>query len=121
MLGTMLHPCELDVPQQKYRVWTTTGGKGHMEDFAEPAILTSSWLAPDGSIGHVFANPTEEPRELAVMLDTRNQPSQGPYDVSVYTSATGAFASLWQKTELPRSYATEIPSLGVVFVEIRRR
>jgi hypothetical protein len=121
MLGTMLHPFELDVPKQTYRVWTTTGGKGHAEDFVEPSILTSSWLDPDNSVGHLFVNPTAEPRKLEVAIDTRNHASHGPHDVAVYTSDTKTFTPLWQKTQLPRSYAAEIPPLGVVFIEIRWR
>ncbi len=121
MLGTMLHPFVLDVPDQAYRVWTTTGGTGHAEDFTEPAILTSSWQAPDGAIGHLFVNPTMVPQTLNVAIDSRNRPAAGTYDVDLYTSATAAFAPLWQNTVLPRTYSAELPPQGVVFLELRAR
>jgi hypothetical protein len=118
MLGTMLHPLVLDVPMQNYRVWTTTGGTGRAEDFPEPAVLTSSWQAPDGSIGHLFVNPTMPPQSLTVEIDTRNRSVAGPCDVTVYTSETNAFAPLWQKVRLPQPYTAELPPQGVVFLLI---
>ncbi|MDX9980529.1 MAG: DUF6259 domain-containing protein [Lentisphaeria bacterium] len=116
MLGTMLHPLVPEVPMQNYRVWTTTGGTGRAEDFAEPAILTSSWQAPDGSIGHLFVNPTMVPQNLNVEIDTRNRPAAGPCNVAVYTSETAAFAPLWQQVRLPQPYTAELPPQGVVFL-----
>jgi hypothetical protein len=121
MQGTMLHPYELAVPSQTYHVWTTTGGKGHAEDFVEPAVLTSSWLAPDGSIGHLFVNPTMVAQPLNVAIDTRNRPMAGRYDVSLYTSESTTFSPLWEDTELPRPFAGELPPLGVLYLELRSR
>jgi hypothetical protein len=120
MLGRMLHPYELVVPELDLSVGAQRGGKWVREKRPTPAILTSSWQSPAGRIGHLFVNisPTRQP--LAVAIDTRNVPAAAAYDVDVYRSTAGqAFQPLWQRVKLPKPYATELAPLEVVFLELR--
>lgn len=120
MLGRMLHPYELDVPSQVYRVWTNSGGKGHTEDFSEASVLTSSWLDPDGNVGHIFVNPGEEARTVSLQLDTRNAPESPVANVEIWRStADGDFQPLWQQAQLPKPLELELAPLEVVCIEIQ--
>ena len=76
MLGTMLHPFELAVPQVAMGIPVQKDGKWVREDVPTPAILTSSWQSPDGRVGHLFVNIAEARQPLKVNLDTRNAPAQ---------------------------------------------
>lgn len=122
MLGTMLHPFELAVPKLAIPIAAKRGDKYVREDIPTPAILTSSWQAPDGRIGHLFFNLAETRQPLQVALDTRNAPAAPAYDAEIYRSTAGeAFQPLWQKAALPKAFSTELAPLEVVFVELVRR
>ena len=75
MLGRMLHPYELSVPDLGLSVPVHRGGKWTRQPIPTPAILTSSWQSPAGRIGHLFVNISETRQPLAVSLDTRNVPA----------------------------------------------
>ena len=95
--------------RSSFHTWTTIGGKGHAEDFVEASVLTSSWEAPDGSVGRLFVNPDDEPRSVSVQLDTRNASGFERCDVAVYSSASGeGFVPHWRNVELPRQFSAEI-------------
>jgi len=122
MLGTMLHPFELDVPKLAIPIAAKRGDKYVREDIPTPAILTSSWQAPDGRIGHLFFNLAETRQPLQVALDTRNAPAATAYDAEIYRSTAGeAFQPLWQKAALPKAFSTELAPLEVMFIELVRR
>lgn len=118
MLGTMLHPFELDVP--KLAIETPYGKPGQKpEPISTPAILTSSWRSPDGRIGHLFVNLAETKQPLKVSLDSRNTAAAKSYDATIYRSTDGdSFKPLWQGVELPKGFAVELAPLEVVFVEL---
>jgi hypothetical protein len=120
MLGTMLHPYELAVPKLALGIRVQTNGKWRIEGVPTPAILTSSWQAPDGRIGHLFVNIDEAIQPLTVSVDTRNRPAGRKVDVEIYRS-TGdrSFQPLWPAATLPREFATELQPGEVVFIELR--
>lgn len=120
MLGRMLHPYELAVPELDLSVAAQRGGKWVRQKMPTPAVLTSSWQSPAGRVGHLFVNISEARQGLTVAIDTRNLPAEKTYDVDVYRStADNAFRPLWQKVSVPREFKTELEPLEVVFVELR--
>jgi hypothetical protein len=119
MLGRMLHPYELAVPDLGLTVAMHRGPKWTRQPLPTPAVLTSSWQSPAGRIGHLFVNISEKPQPLTISLDTRNLPAAEAYDVEVYRSTAGqAFHPQWQKVKLPREYKAELAPLEAVFVEL---
>lgn len=119
MLGRMLHPLELDVPKLAIAAPVDKRGKDRGE-IPTPAILTNSWQAPDGRIGHLFVNIAETKQRLNVQLDTRNTPTRRAYDADLYTSQDrSSFQPLWQGLQLPKEFARELAPMEVVFVELR--
>jgi hypothetical protein len=120
MLGRMLHPYELAVPDLGLSVPVRRGGKWTRQPIPTPAILTSSWQSPAGRIGHLFVNISETRQPLAVSLDTRNaQAAAKAYDAEVHRSTAGqAFQPLWQHVQLPREYHVDLAPLEAVFVEL---
>lgn len=120
MLGRMLHPCELTVPDLSIGIGVQRGGKWVVEKLPTPAILTSSWQSPNGRIGHLFVNIAESKQSLKVSLDARNAPAAKSYNAEIYRSTAGeSFQPLWQKTPVPREFTAELAPLEVVFVELR--
>lgn len=119
MLGTMLHPYELAVPQVPIGIPVQKDGKWVREDVPTPAILTSSWRSSDGRIGHLLVNIAETRQPLHVNLDTRNAPAARSYDAQIYRSTQGeTFRPLWQSQSLPKEFTAELEPLEVVFVEL---
>ena len=119
MLGTMLHPYELAVPQVAIGIPVQRGGKWVREDVPTPAILTSSWQSPDGRIGHLFVNIAETRQPLKMSLDTRNAPAEESYDARIYRSTQGeTFRPLWRNQHVPKEFAADLEPLEVVFVEL---
>jgi hypothetical protein len=116
ILGKMLHPWELDVPQIRY----TLHSDGAKHEIERPAVLTSSWQAPDGRVGHLFVNVSDARQPLNVPLDARNAPAPARCRVEIYRSTSGAgFARLGDNLALPHPWTTELAPLEAVFVEIR--
>jgi len=120
MLGRMLHPYELDVPPLTYKIWTGKGKNRKRCEFVDKTVLTSSWQAPDGAIGHLFVNISREKQTVRVPIGTRNAPSLDSADVRVYSSSTSKFAPLWQGVTLPKEWVRGLEPLEVVFVELRK-
>jgi len=79
MLGTMLHPYELAVPQVAI-AFRSKRRQVVEKTWPTPAILTSSWQSPDGRIGHLLVNIAETRQPLKVNLDARNAPAVKPYN-----------------------------------------
>lgn len=122
MLGTMLHPLELNVPKLPLDVPVRRGDKWVKEPLPTPAILTSSWLLPPGRIGHLFVNIDEKPQPLKVALDARNAPAAAAYTGTIYRSTgDGEFRPLGQKTALPQDLTLDLQPQEVVFVELQPR
>ncbi len=120
MTGTMLHPCELDVPRLRIDIPVERAGKGVRESLPTPAILTSSWRSPGGRVGHLFVNISESTQPLKVGLDTRSTPCGTSYDADIYRSTEGdSFQPLWHTVKLPKAFSAELAPLEVVFVELR--
>jgi hypothetical protein len=120
MLGTMLHPFELVVPQVAIGIPVQRGDKWVREDVPTSAILTSSWQSPDGRIGHLFVNIDEARQPLKINLDTRNARAEESYDARIYRSTDGeTFKPLWQNQHLPKEIVAELQPLEVLFVELR--
>lgn len=116
MLGAMLHPYELSVPEITYCLQTRQGPK----NFSEPSVLTSSWRVPDGSVGHLFVNLAENPQTISLDLDGRGTQPPGKYMVRTYHSAAdNGFTDLWRNADLPRPFSATLPSRELVFVEIQ--
>ncbi|MDD4266843.1 MAG: DUF6259 domain-containing protein [Pirellulales bacterium] len=119
MLGTMLHPYELTVPQVEVAISVRRGDQWVSESMPTPAILTSSWQSPDERIGHLFVNVAETPQPLSVDLDTRNAPAGASYDGQVWRSTDdGGFRPLWHGQRLPMDFSTELKPGEVVFVAV---
>ncbi len=89
MLGRMLHPLPLQVPEMTYHLPAKRGDKWVREPFAEPAVLTTSWQAPDGRVLHLLVNPTPQAVPVDVPLDTRQAATWATAKLSVYSSADG--------------------------------
>jgi len=122
MLGRMLHPFELAVPQLTIGVPAQRGGKWVREDLPTPAILTSSWQSPGGRIGHLFVNIAKTRQPLKVNLDTRNAAPAKSYGAEIYRSTAGAsFQPLWHATRLPKEFAAELEPMEALFVEFRKQ
>lgn len=120
MLGRMLHPLRLDVPEATYRMPVKGKDGWHSEPFVEPAVLTSSWAAPDGRIAHLFVNPTAEARALNVDLDTRNLPAWPAAAVQLYSSAAGGeFEALAPAAALPYRLSRDLAPLEVLCVVLK--
>lgn len=121
MLGKMLHPYELDVPELTFRWQRGAEPNSDPPTTEEPAVLTSSWQSPSGSVGHLFVNISEKPQPVSVQLDTRNAPGWPVGDVSLCSSDDGStFRPLWNRASLPREFSRVLQPLEVVFVEIRQ-
>lgn len=121
MLGRMLHPLRLDVPEVTYRMPVKGKDGWHTEPFSEPAVLSSSWEAPDGRIAHVFVNPTAVAQSLAVDVDTRNLPAWPQADLQLYSSAEGeAFRPVAQAAPLPHRLERALAPLEVLCVVLVR-
>ena len=122
MFGRMLHPFELAVPKLPFGIAVRRGDKWVREDVPTPAILTSSWQAPDGRIGHLFVNIAETRQPLQVVLDARNAPAAKAYDAEICRSTVGAsFGPLWQNVGLPKGFTAELEPQEAVFIELRNR
>ncbi len=120
MEGRMLHPFTLEAPTLNYALTRWEGGKSEQFTFAESAVLTSSWQAPDGSVGHLFVNLSPDGQPLEVDVDTRNIQGGGPYDVSMYRSGAGdRFQPLWKAEALPKRLNTTLAPDEVLFLELR--
>ena len=119
MLGTMLHPLEFATPDLDISIGVKSGSKYVRETVATPAILTSSWLSPEGRIGHLFLNIAETKQPLQVQLDARNAPAAKTCDAEIYRSTAGeTFQPLWKNAALPQAFTTELAPLEVVFIEL---
>ncbi|MBM4091513.1 MAG: hypothetical protein FJ276_19115 [Planctomycetes bacterium] len=119
MLGTMLHPYELAVPQVAIGIPVQRGDKWVREDVPTPAILTSSWQSPDGRIGHLFVNIAETRQPLKINVDTRNARAEESYGAWIYRSIESAtFRPLWQSERVPREFDAELEPLEVLFIEL---
>ena len=119
MLGRMLHPYELDVPKLAFD-FLAHDRKSPPQPIEDPAILTSSWQSPAGSVGHLFVNISETKQPLKVSLDTRNAPGWPSADVEISSSEDGsAFRPLTKAVRLPREFSKELAPLEVVFIELR--
>ncbi|MFA6543754.1 MAG: DUF6259 domain-containing protein [Limisphaerales bacterium] len=120
MLGRMLHPYELAVPKVAIGVPAQRGGKWVSENLPTPAILTSSWQSPGGTIGHLFVNISEARQSLKVNLNSRNTTAAKSYDAEIYRSTTGeSFKPLWKNVQTPQELTIELEPTEVVFVELR--
>jgi len=116
MLGRMLHPLELDVPKLHYAVYS----RGKKADFEGPAVLTSSWLSPEGNVGHLLVNVSDANQPVSMRLDTRNAPTIAQSDADICRPTSGLdFQPLWRSAALPRETRFELKPLEAVFVEIR--
>jgi hypothetical protein len=120
LLGRMLHPFELETPVLATSVPAQRGGKWVREQIQTPAILTSSWQAPDGRIGHLFINFSETRQPLQVRLDTRNAPILKTYIAEIHRSTVSAgFQALWKGVVLPKEFTSELEPNEAVFIELR--
>lgn len=120
MLGKMLHPMQLSVPAVDVGLGVRRGDKWVTEKLPTPVILTSSWQAPDGNIGHLFVNIAETKQSLKAALDTRNAPLTKPCDAQIFRTSSGrAFEPLWQNAQMPRELMVEIEPTEAIFVELR--
>ncbi|MCE5215458.1 DUF6259 domain-containing protein, partial [bacterium] len=120
MLGRMLHPLRLQVPEMTYQISVQGKDGWHREPFVEPSVLTSSWQAADGRIAHVFVNPTPEARALTVGLDTRNLPTWPAAEVQLYSSAEGEqFRQVAASSSLPFHLERQIAPLEVLCVVLK--
>jgi hypothetical protein len=118
----MLHPLPIDAPPVTYRFSYQEGGVARTTEFTEPGILTSSWQASDGCVGHVFVNTSGKEQSLKVVLDTRNAPDLNSCDVYLYRSGTGeGFSPLWTNVWLPHGFFTVLARDEVLFLDIRRQ
>jgi hypothetical protein len=118
MEGRMLHPFEIDSPMLTYS--GADRGTPGQPDFQESAILTSSWQAADGTVGHLFVNLALVSQPLGVDLDTRNAPGFDPCDVSAYRSQSGGrLEPLWESVTLPQLFSTTIGPDEIVFLQVR--
>lgn len=120
MLGKMLHPLRLQVPEMTYQISVQGKDGWHREPFVEPSVLTSSWQAADGRVAHVFVNPTPEARALSVDLDTRNLPTLPAAEVQLYSSAEGEqFRQVSASSTLPVHLERQIAPLEVLCVVLK--
>lgn len=120
MLGRMLHPMKLTVPTVDIGVGVRKGGKWVTEKLPTPVILTSSWQAPNGDIGHLFVNIAETKQPLMVALDARNSTAMKSGDAQIVRTSSGqSFEPLWRNARLPREFAAELKPAEAVFIELR--
>jgi hypothetical protein len=117
--GRMLHSLTIDAPTVSYSFSDWNNGNPKPHEFTESSILTSSWQAPDGGVGHVFVNASDKKQKLEVSLDTRNAPSWARCDATIYRSEDGSkFKPLWKGVALPKTYTTTLAPGEVLFIEI---
>jgi hypothetical protein len=121
MEGTMLHPFEIDAPPLTYSVNQYELGKSVQVEFTESSILTSSWRAPDGCVGHVFVNLSSEAQSIDVVVDARKAPAGRLFDASVFRSERGdRFVPLWGGVHLPKHFSAVVAPDEVLLLELRR-
>lgn len=138
MLGRMLHPLELDASKLTFH-YHTDNPKAPAQPIEDRAVLTSSWQAPDGRVGHLFVNISESPQQVRILLDTRNAPGWPDADASLYSSEASeeardveppkdspnseqekhGFRPLWKAVRLPQEFSRQLAPLEVIFVELR--
>jgi hypothetical protein len=120
MLGKMLHPLVLKVPDYTYKISVQDSKGWHQEPFTEQAVLTSSWESADGRIAHVFVNPTPEAQALVVNLPT-DLPRRGSAStVQLYSSADGEqFGDVPFTKGQPYRLERQIAPLEVLCVVLR--
>ncbi len=143
MLGRMLHPLVLDVPKLTFH-YHTDNPNAPPQPVEDHAVLTSSWQAPDGRVGHLLVNISESPQQVRIRLDTRNAPSWPAADASLYSSHTTeasletrsietpqdsptgdqeqekeGFRPLWKALPLPQQFSRQLAPAEVIFVELR--
>ncbi len=119
--GTMLHPFEIEAPTLSYSVIQYELGKPAQVEFMESSILTSSWRAPNGDVGHVFVNLSPAAQAIDVAVDARNAPASGPFDADVFRSETrDHFVPLWRTVQLPKGFSTVLAPDEILFLELHR-
>jgi len=139
MLGRMLLPLELDVPTITFH-YPTDHPKAAAQPVEDRAVLTSSWQAPDGRVGHLLVNISDSPQPIRIHLDTCNAPGWPAADAALYSSesaetprnaepssgssqeekASDGFRPLWTSVRLPQEFSRRLSPGEVVFVELRR-
>ncbi len=120
MGGRMLHPFEIAFPTLTYGFWRYRNMEKTWIKFTGPAVLTSSWEAPDGSVGHLFVNVSGKNQPLRASLDARNAAGFGVCDATVFRSTAGdRFKPLWKDAALPKAYDTVLAPDEVLFIELR--
>ncbi len=119
MLGRMLHPLPLAVPETTYSLPVQRDGKWVMEPFVEPAVLTSSWQAPDGRVLHLFVNPTHQAVPVDVRLDTRQAGDWPRAELTIYSAAAGERFEPAGIVSLPHRLQRELAPLEVLAVTLQ--
>ena len=120
MLGRMLHSLEFEVPSVTLQLNVNRDKKWHSEPFVEQAVLTSSWQAPDGWVGHCLVNITDVQQRVRLQLDTRNAPGWAQADIDLYHAEKPDTAvSVLRGVALPCEYALELEPLEAVLIVLR--
>ena len=119
ILGRMLHPLEVDVPEITLKLGAK-GPKGwQLVPFKERAVLTSSWQSPEGLVGHCFVNITDQKQSLRVPLDARGAAAWAASDIDLYRAASPGGQSLYRKAALPQQHTLDLEPLEAVFFVLR--
>jgi len=123
MFGQMLRPPPIDVPLiaaqfckfvlDDKRHFVDPGQRHEVQD---RAVQHAAWRGPDGSIGTVFANISEEPVGFEVELPDYGLGAEA-YDVTRFTD--GVREDWLRGVALPRRERIEIEPLSVAVVVVR--
>jgi len=123
MFGEMLRPPEIQVPQitASYCKFVLDERQHYVDpkqrhEVRDDAVQQAVWRGPDGSLGCVFVNVSEEAVEFEVTLSDYGW-DRAAYDVDRVTN--GESEEWLRGVALPRGERLELGALTVVLLRVR--
>jgi len=120
LFGEMLHPLKLELPRIRAAYMRMSIDLDHMDPrkrhvVEDAAVEHSSWRAPDGDLGYLFVNVSEETVEFDAPIGS-NVASQGAVDVSEVRD--GRRVPLHRDTRLPFVQPIRLEPLSTLLLEV---
>jgi hypothetical protein len=113
--GQMLRPPEIDVPATEVPLF----GEGFAGQTREmPAVLSSAWVSPFGSVGYLFSNISDESVTVHPLLEGHSVNAAAP--VTAYVSRNG-YPETILDLDLPESAPIELAPGDIVVIKLGER
>jgi len=115
IFGRMTKPVNITSKIPRLRILDVVGqedvypytGLPNLPNFTLPGLVMGGWIAPDGSIGYVFANIADDPIELNVSLARYFD-----YE-TIYLVIDGVQRVIYDGYSPPESLELELPASGI--------